>query len=120
MTPRSRAIWATWARIDSRYGKTQLTEMGVEIRISSKGQVVIPKDVRDRRGWPQGSRLEMIETSDGVLLRTPQEDRPRITIEEATAKLRKLYRHKGPPIPIEKLSWPVDFYDVAPGAKRPD
>ena len=92
--------------------------MGVEIKISSKGQVVIPKELRDRLGWPQGSRLEAIETGDGVLLRKPREERGKLTVEEATAQLRKIYQHKGPPIPIEKLSWPGGLDDPADHDRR--
>ena len=77
--------------------------MTAQTRLSAKGQVVIPKDVRDRLGWPQGSELEVIETGDGVLLR-PRKPRGRLSVEEATARLRQIYQHKGPPIPIERLS----------------
>ena len=37
--------------------------------LSSKGQVVMPKALRMRLAWEQGSRLELVETADGVLLR---------------------------------------------------
>jgi AbrB family looped-hinge helix DNA binding protein len=78
--------------------------MTAQTKLSAKGQVVIPKDVRDRLGWPQGSELELIETGDGVLLRKRPE-RKKITVDEAMAKLRVLVDYKGPPIPIEQLSW---------------
>ena len=39
--------------------------------VSTKGQVILPKSVRDRHGWRPGARLEVIETEDGVLLRPP-------------------------------------------------
>jgi len=38
-------------------------------RMSSKGQVVIPKDVREAARWTPGVELDVIETDDGVLLR---------------------------------------------------
>ena len=38
-------------------------------RLSAKGQIVIPKDVRDRLGWAQGRDLEVIPMGDGVMLR---------------------------------------------------
>jgi antitoxin PrlF len=34
--------------------------------ISSKGQVTIPKSVRDRLGVDAGDRLEFVETADGT------------------------------------------------------
>ncbi|MBV1689049.1 AbrB/MazE/SpoVT family DNA-binding domain-containing protein [Novosphingobium sp. G106] len=84
--------------------------MTAQTKLSAKGQVVIPKDVRDRLGWPQGSQLELVETGDGVLLRKRPE-RKKMTVEEATARLRQIYRHEGPPIPIEQLSWSPDIDD---------
>jgi len=39
-------------------------------RLSSKGQVIIPKSVRDARGWEAGTELIVEEHPDGVLLRS--------------------------------------------------
>lgn len=38
-------------------------------RVSTKGQVILPKPVRDHRNWRPGTRLVVEETADGVLLR---------------------------------------------------
>ena len=38
-------------------------------RISTKGQVVLPKAVRDRLGWTAGAELIVEERPEGVLLR---------------------------------------------------
>ncbi len=38
-------------------------------RLSSKGQVIIPKAVRSAHQWGVGLELEVIEMGDGVLLR---------------------------------------------------
>jgi AbrB family looped-hinge helix DNA binding protein len=38
-------------------------------KVSAKGQVVIPKDVRDRLRWPQGTELEVVDGPAGVMLR---------------------------------------------------
>ena len=38
-------------------------------RLSSKGQVIIPKAVRSAHQWGVGLELEVIDTGDGVLLR---------------------------------------------------
>jgi AbrB family looped-hinge helix DNA binding protein len=37
--------------------------------VSTKGQVILPKAIRQRRQWPAGTRLEVEDTPDGVLLR---------------------------------------------------
>lgn len=81
--------------------------MTAQTRLSAKGQVVIPKDVRDRLGWAQGNDLEVVETAGGVLLRRPPA-RGKLSVAEATAQLRKIYQHKGPPLPIERLSWSAE------------
>ena len=81
--------------------------MTAQTKLSAKGQIVIPKDVRDRLGWPQGSELEVIETAGGVLLRKPPK-RKKLTFEEATAQLRKVINYKGPPLTIEQLSWSAE------------
>jgi AbrB family looped-hinge helix DNA binding protein len=38
-------------------------------KLSSKGQVVLPKSVRDEHGWPPGTEFEVESTADGVRLR---------------------------------------------------
>ena len=37
--------------------------------VSTKGQVILPKAVRERRGWSAGTRLLVEDTADGVLLK---------------------------------------------------
>lgn len=37
--------------------------------LSTKGQVILPKAIRERRKWTPGTRLIVEETADGVLLK---------------------------------------------------
>ena len=37
--------------------------------VSTKGQVILPKAIRQRRDWEAGTRLLVEETPDGVLLK---------------------------------------------------
>lgn len=37
--------------------------------VSTKGQVILPKAIRQRREWTPGTRLIIEETPEGVLLR---------------------------------------------------
>jgi len=37
--------------------------------VSTKGQVILPKAVRERRDWNAGTRLLVEDTADGVLLK---------------------------------------------------
>ena len=39
-------------------------------RVSTKGQVILPKAIRDKRNWAAGTELTVEETTEGVLLRT--------------------------------------------------
>ncbi len=38
-------------------------------RLSTKGQVIIPKSIRDARGWKPGLELSMEIVGEGILLR---------------------------------------------------
>jgi AbrB family looped-hinge helix DNA binding protein len=37
--------------------------------VSTKGQVILPKVIRDQRHWPAGTELLVEDTPDGVLLK---------------------------------------------------
>ena len=46
--------------------------------VSTKGQVILPKNIREQRKWDVGTRLTVENTKDGVLLkRAPQFARTR-------------------------------------------
>lgn len=55
--------------------------MGIYERIttivSTKGQVILPKAIRDHRQWAPGTRLSVEETADGVLLKATPLFEPR-------------------------------------------
>lgn len=38
-------------------------------KVSTKGQVILPKAIRQRRRWEPGTRLVVEDTAEGVLLR---------------------------------------------------
>ena len=46
-----------------------------------KGQLVVPKEIRQRHGWTEGTELVLEERGDGVLLRTARK-LPETTLEE--------------------------------------
>ena len=39
------------------------------VRLSTKGQVILPKSIRQRRHWDAGTRLIVEDTPNGVLLK---------------------------------------------------
>lgn len=67
-------------------------------RISSKGQVVLPQPIRERRKWRAGTELIVEETKDGVLLRAAKPFPP-TTHEEVT----KILKYKGKPKSLEEM-----------------
>jgi len=56
-------------------------------RLSSKGQVIIPKSTRAAHHWEAGQELIVIDTEEGVLLK-PVQPAPPATLEELTGCLQ--------------------------------
>jgi AbrB family looped-hinge helix DNA binding protein len=76
--------------------------MNAETTMSAKGQVVIPKDVRDRLHLATGDKLEVIARPDGVLLRK-RVTKSGESFEEITARIRSIIDYKGPPVSLEEM-----------------
>jgi AbrB family looped-hinge helix DNA binding protein len=72
-------------------------------RLSSKGQVDIPKAVRDRHGWQPGAELEIEDRGDAVVLR-PAKPFPATTIEQVYGCLK----YDGPPVTLEEMDQAVE------------
>lgn len=72
--------------------------------LSGKGQVVIPKDVRERLRLDIGDKLEVVERPDGVLLRKPVFSKSGRSFEEITDHIRRLVRYDGPPVSIDDMN----------------
>lgn len=78
--------------------------MTAETTLSAKGQVVIPKDVRDALGLKPGQRLEVVQTNGGVLLR-PRAQKSGRSNEEILESIRKIMdKHPRPPLSIEDMN----------------
>ncbi len=76
--------------------------MNAQTKLSAKGQVVIPKDVRDRLNLKPGTRFEVSERM-GVIQLTPSvrtNPFPPTTIED----LRKWPKYTGTPKTVEEIS----------------
>jgi AbrB family looped-hinge helix DNA binding protein len=56
-------------------------------RLSTKGQIILPKGIRDSRAWGPGTEFEVEETGDGILLR-PAARFPDTNLEEVAGSLR--------------------------------
>lgn len=68
--------------------------------LSTKGQVVLPKVVRDRLGWRPGTKLVVEATEEGVVLRRAPLFKP-TTTDEVFGSLKKYY--DGPPVAVEDM-----------------
>lgn len=67
-------------------------------RISSKGQIVLPQSVREKRKWTAGTELIVEDTRDGVLLR-PAKPFPPTKFEDVYGCLQ----YKGKPKSLEEM-----------------
>jgi len=68
--------------------------MATEItRLSTKGQLILPKTIRDARGWSAGTELVVEETPGGVTLRPVRQSRPS-RLEDVVGCLRYTGRTK--------------------------
>ena len=56
-------------------------------RLSTKGQIILPKNIRASRAWGPGTRFTVEETGDGILLR-PAGRFPETSIDEVAGCLR--------------------------------
>ena len=75
--------------------------MATVIKASSKGQVVLPKQTRDRLGIESGTLLEVIETATGVELRPVKQSG--LTADAAMTRLREIIRYTGPR--LDEADW---------------
>jgi AbrB family looped-hinge helix DNA binding protein len=66
--------------------------------VSTKGQVILPKAIRQRRNWAPGTRLVVEDTPDGVLLKAAPVFAP--TRPEDVAGM---LAYRGPPKTIEEM-----------------
>lgn len=67
--------------------------------VSTKGQVILPKVIREQRRWPAGTRLVIESTPDGILLK-PASVFPSSDIDAVFGSLA----WKGPALSIEDMN----------------
>lgn len=72
-------------------------------RLSSKGQLIIPKEVRDRHGWRAGTELE-VEDQGGVVVLRRKKPWPPTRIEDVSGCLK----YDGPPVSVEDMNAGID------------
>ncbi len=60
-------------------------EVNARVRMSNKGQIVVPKSIRDSHGWGPGDEFELMPSGSGVTLMPVRDGTPlfpKTTIEE--------------------------------------
>ena len=67
-------------------------------RLSSKGQIIIPKNIRSRHKWNPGQELSVIDTGDGILLR-PAHTFKRTKLDQVA----EILKYSGTPITLEEM-----------------
>jgi AbrB family looped-hinge helix DNA binding protein len=73
------------------------------ITLSSKGQIVIPKEIRDELHWDAGTQLTLVSGASGVTIKaTPKKTGRRLE------DLIGMLKHDGPPISTDDLCRPAD------------
>ena len=72
------------------------------IKLSSKGQIVIPKEIRDELHWETGTQLALVANGNGISVRA-------ITAKTGRnlGDLIGMLKHEGAPVAIEELCKPV-------------
>jgi AbrB family looped-hinge helix DNA binding protein len=81
--------------------------MNAQTRVSAKGQVVIPKDIRTRHQMSPGRVLDVIDTPDGVLLR-PAGKKQGLTVDQALERIRETVHYNGPTVTIEEMNETIE------------
>lgn len=66
------------------------------VRMSEKGQIVVPKVIRDKRGFRNGSAFAVIQTRSGAIVFRPLKAEPKLDLVD------HLLRFKGVDIPERK------------------
>lgn len=70
-------------------------------RLSTKGQLILPKAIRQRRKWEAGTRLSVEDTSDGVLINIakPEPVFPPTRFADVAGCLK----YDGPPMTLDDM-----------------
>lgn len=71
--------------------------------VSTKGQVVLPKAIREKRRWTAGTHLVVEERPEGVLLRSAG-DKKKYTVDD----LASVLKYRGPSRSVEEMNAAIE------------
>jgi AbrB family looped-hinge helix DNA binding protein len=72
-------------------------------KLSTKGQVILPKAIREQRHWTVGTRLTVEDTPEGVLLKPAPG-----FVSTAPGAAFGILRYKGKPKTIAEMNAAID------------
>ena len=72
----------------------------LQSKLSTKGQVIIPKPLRTAHNWQAGQRLQFIDTPDGILVKSDPATFKQTSIEQVAGCLQ----YKGKAKSITKMN----------------
>jgi AbrB family looped-hinge helix DNA binding protein len=75
-----------------------LSDREFAVRLSTKGQLVVPKELRRRHGWTEGMELVFEDEGDHVILRSTRRF-PKTTLEDLVG----CTGYKGPAKSLEEM-----------------
>jgi AbrB family looped-hinge helix DNA binding protein len=75
----------------------------MQTKDSAKGQVVLPKAIREKRRWKAGTRLTVEDRPEGVLLK-PIEKKKKLAIDDWAG----IIKYKGPARTVEEMNAAID------------
>ncbi|MCI4588887.1 AbrB/MazE/SpoVT family DNA-binding domain-containing protein [Sphingobium sp. BYY-5] len=90
--------------------------MNAKTILSAKGQIVIPKDVRDQLGYMTGQPFEVVTMGDSVLLR-PERKMSGRSFDEIMAEFYARIKYDGPPVSIEEMNETIAEHWAKSGAE---
>lgn len=75
-----------------------MSDRQFSVRLSTKGQLVVPKEIRERHGWTEGMELVLEDQGDRVVLRLARQF-PETTLEDLVG----CTGYKGPAKSLEDM-----------------
>ena len=73
------------------------------VKLSSEGQIIIPKEIRDSLEWEEGMELSLVATKGTLMLQTKSKKK-----QQGIQALRGMLQDKNISLSTEELCQPVD------------
>jgi len=60
------------------------------VHMSEKGQIVVPKNIRDQQGYCNGTAFAVVQSKSGALVLRPVKSKPKLSLIEHLRRFRGL------------------------------